>query len=115
MERVEVPKCEAGDLSMLILFSVKATDPTTDVSEIFAILYPYRSTLPKEGVSAVTNVLGSFRVKPVASESHLRVTERKLIDPEKSVVYVNNNAAIEVSVLCILPTNFLLSRSSIDG
>lgn len=72
-------------------------DPTTDVSELFTILYPYSTILNKDGCAAVTNVLKSFRLKPSDNPSYLKIVEKKPIDEENCVVYTNNNVALEVN------------------
>lgn len=72
-------------------------DPSVDVGSLFSILFPYRSVLTKEGVSAVSNIMKSFRVKATEADINLKIIDKKSIDAEKCVIYLNNNAVIEVS------------------
>ncbi|XP_065221610.1 von Willebrand factor A domain-containing protein 8 isoform X2 [Planococcus citri] len=71
-------------------------DPSIDVADLFTRLYPYKSILLKEGQSAVSNILKSFKVQSINDLSDLRIVDKKTIDVDKAVIYLNNNSVIEL-------------------
>lgn len=75
-----------------------SVDHSIQVGDLFSNLYPYRTLLNKDGVSAVLNIMKSFRVKPSSEDCILKITDTKAIDSETSVIYLNNNAVIEVII-----------------
>lgn len=74
-------------------------DPSIDVGDLFSRLYPYKSILLKDGQSAVSNILKSFKVQSKNDQSYLQIMDKKNIDSDRAVIYLNNSTIIEVNHL----------------
>lgn len=75
---------------------ILSIDTTTDTSELLNMLYPYSIILGKEGYAAVLNILKSFHIKSSDNQPYLKVLEKKKINSENCVLYINNNFAFEL-------------------
>lgn len=81
---------------MVYFDKFQSIDVTADTSELLNMLYPYSIILEKEGYAAVLNILKSFHVNFSDKQPYLKVLEKKKINSENCVLYINNNSAFEV-------------------